>query len=128
MMIAPLRASPSFAATVNLTVPLPAADEPAVTVSHGTLATVHAQSPRVVMLVVRSPPVNGTSIAGGEIVKVHGAASWFRVKVCAAMVAVPVRAAPGFAAMFSCTDPAPVPAVLEAIVAQGTFGAAVHEQ
>jgi hypothetical protein len=59
---------------------------------------------------------------------VQGAAAWFSVKVCVAIVAVPVRAPSGLAAMFNCTDPAPAPAALEARVAQGTLEAAVHGQ
>src|SRR5262245_55622980 len=129
MVIVPLRASPAFAATVNFTVPLPVADETTVTVIHGTFATaVHAQSPRVGMLGVPSPPANGTPITVGEIENVQGAAACASMKVCVAIVAVPVRAAPGLAAIFSCTGPAPVPAAPEAIVTHDALEAAVHGQ
>jgi hypothetical protein len=45
------------------------------------------------------------------------------VKVCAAIVAVPVRAAPVLAAMVSLTVPGPVPDAPEAIVIQLAFDA-----
>ena len=48
------------------------------------------------------------------------------VKVCAAIVAVPVRAAPGLAATFSLTVPGPVPDPPDAIVIHDACGAEVH--
>jgi hypothetical protein len=82
----------------------------------------------VVTFAICSPPADGTSIVVGAIVKAQGAAACVTVKVCAAIVAVPVRADPGLEAMLICTEPAPVPAPLEAIVIQGAFVAAVHRQ
>lgn len=128
-MIAPPRASSLFGAILNVTVPAPAADDPAATVIHGTLAAaVHVQSARVVTFAVRSPPTDGTSIAEGENVKEQGAAAWVSVNVCVAMVAVAVRPAPGLPAASTFTDPPPVPAAPEAIVIQGALDAAVHGQ
>src|SRR5687768_14768002 len=129
MRSAPLRASSPFAATLNLTVPAPVAAAPAVTVIQETVAVaVHAQSLRVVTFVVRSPPADGTSIVAGKVANVQGAAACVTVTVCVAMVSAPTRAAPGLAAMLSCTDPAPVPAAPEPMVIQGTLEVAVHGQ
>ena len=48
------------------------------------------------------------------------------MNVCPAIVAVPDRAAPAFAAMFIDTEPLPVPDVALLNVIHGTFGVAVH--
>src|SRR5436190_2024587 len=99
MVNAPFRASPPFAATLNVTVPLPIDDAPAVTVIHATLdAAVHAQSLRVVTVTLRSPPADGRPTVAGAIVKVHGAGACEIEKLWVAMVAVPTRPAAGLAA------------------------------
>ncbi len=66
------------------------------------------------------------STVGRRTEKSHGAAACVTVKVCAAIVAVPVRAAPELAATFSLTVPGPVPVPPEAIVIHGAFAADVH--
>jgi hypothetical protein len=62
----------------------------------------------------------------GDSAKPHGAAACVTVKVWAAMVAVPVRAAPAFVATFSRTVPEPVPVAPDAMVIHPAFAAAVH--
>jgi hypothetical protein len=61
---------------------------------------------------------------------VHGAtnAAWVTVNVCVAIVSVPVRAAPVFAAMLKPTDPFPVPDAPDVTVSHGALLTAVHTQ
>jgi hypothetical protein len=125
--IVPLRAAPAFAAALKTTTPLPVPDDPAVTVIHEAFDTaVHAQPPPAVTFVLPSPPPAAKSTVDGDSEKPHGAAACVTVNVWAAMVAVPVRAAPEFAATFSVTVPGPVPDPPEAIVIHPAFGTAVH--
>ena len=59
----------------------------------------------------------------------HGAgaaAAWFTVKVWPAIVAVPLRDGPGFAAAATVALPAPVPLAPPEIVNHGAFDVAVH--
>jgi hypothetical protein len=62
MVSVPVRAAPVFAAAVNVTVPLPVPDAPAVTVSHGAFAAaVHAQVfADAVTATEPGPPVSAT--------------------------------------------------------------------
>jgi hypothetical protein len=53
-------------------------------------------------------------------------AAWLTVKVWLAIVAVPFRAAPLFAATFRLTDPLPVPDAPEVMVIHEALLAAVH--
>jgi hypothetical protein len=123
----PLRAAAALAATLKTTTPFPVPDDPAVTVIHGAFDTaVQAQPAPAVTFVRASPPPAATSMVAGDSEKPHGAAACVTVKVWAAIVAVPVRAAPELAATFSVTVPVPVPVAPEATVIQPTLAAAVH--
>lgn len=123
----PLRAPPVLADTLNCTVPPPVPDAPAEIVIQPTLGVaVHAQPCPAVTFAWPSPPAAATSIDVGEMVNEHGAAACVTVKVRAAIVAVPVRAMPTFAATLSLTDPGPVPLAPAATVIQAAFEAAVH--
>ena len=55
-------------------------------------------------------------------------AAWLRVKVCPAIVAVPLRACPGFEATVSVTVPLLVPLLPTLIVSHAALLVAVHEQ
>ena len=136
MVIVPVRAAPVFAATVKLTDPGPVPLAPAVIVIHdGALLTaVHAHvPPAVTAIVVPAPPAAAIDSLVGAIVLVQlgggggGAAAWLTVKVWPAMVIVPVRAAPVFAATVKLTDPGPVPLAPAVIVIHdGALLTAVH--
>jgi hypothetical protein len=128
MVTVPVRAAPGLAAAVTRTVPLPVPDDPAVTVIQSVLfeVAVQAQPAVVVTFVVASPPAAGMSTDVGERANAHGAAPCVTVKVRPAMLAVPVRAAPGLPATLSVTDPAPAPDAPEAIVIHEALDAAVH--
>ena len=127
IVIVPLRAAPGFAAALNTTTPPPVPDEAEVTVIHGAFETaVHAHPAPALTVVLPSPPGAAMSMVVGDSEKPHGAAACDTVKVCAAIVAVPVRAAPVFCATFSLTVPGPVPELPDAMVIQEAFGAAVQ--
>jgi hypothetical protein len=101
-VIVPLRAAPEFAATVNDTVPFPVPDAPLETVIHAAFdAALHAQLVAdAVIAIDPDPPVSPTDVSLGAIEKLHGAgpAACETANVCPAIVSIPVRAAPLFAA------------------------------
>jgi hypothetical protein len=129
MTTVPLRAAASFAATENLTTPFPVPEAPSVMViQEFCVAAVHAQPAPAVSAVEPVPPVAGKSSDAGEIENVHGAGLWVTVNVWPAIVAVPLRAAPAFAAMFRVTAPPPVPDALPAKVIHEALLADVQAQ
>jgi hypothetical protein len=108
---------------------LPVPLELDVIVSHGAwLVAVHAQ-PAVVVRVIgaEGPAVAGTVLDDVASEKVQPL-PWLTVSVCPAMSAVPVRGAPGFAAMLSVTGPVPDPVAPEATVIHTAWEIAVHAQ
>src|SRR4029077_10679533 len=103
MAIVPVR-SPScgFGDTENVRVPDPAPGDPGLTISQSTFAVaVHAHvGAEAVTITLPVPPPDGADSAAGAIENVHGGgggAACDTVKVCPAIVSVPVRGAPGFA-------------------------------
>jgi hypothetical protein len=73
-VIEPLRASPSFAAICNATVPLPFPDDPDVMEIQDTpLDAVHAQPGRTVTVALAAPPPKGTFRLVGVTPALHGA-------------------------------------------------------
>jgi len=106
----PVRAAPLFAATENVTVPLPLRLESLVTVIHGALLTaVHVQ-PDVVVTVTGSPfpPALPMVSLKGAMAYMHPAC--VTVTVCTTTVRVPLRAGPVlFGAMLYEKVPSPVP-------------------
>ena len=128
MVIVPLRAAPLLGVALNTTTPLPVPDDPEATVIHEVAfdTAVQAQPVPALTFVLPSPPAATMSTVAGDSEKPHGAAACVTVKVCAAMVAVPVRAAPELAAIFSVTVPGPVPVAPEVIVIHAAFAADVH--
>ena len=102
-----------FAATSNVTEPLPDPVAPAVTVIHAALlAAVHAQPVAAVTLLPPLPPAAVKDWPTGEIDGAQEAAAWVTVNVAPAMVRVPVRIdATVFAATSKVTEPFPDPGV-----------------
>ena len=98
----PVRSAPVFAAIVKSTDPLPVPLAPDVIVNHAALLTaVHAQPAVVVTVtVVPGPPAAPIDWLVGAIVyaQAGGAAACVTVNVWPAIVSVPVRSAPVFAA------------------------------
>jgi len=147
MVIVPVRTAAVFAATVKLTDPLPVPAAPAVIVIHDALLTaVHAHvPPAVTVIAVPAPPASAIDSLAGAIVLVQlgavggagagaggsgGCDASCCVIVCvrSAMVTVPVRAAPGLAAMRNATEPLPLPCAPDVIVIHEALLVAVHVQ
>jgi len=133
MVSVPVRAAPVFAVTVKPTDPLPVPVSPEVIVSHEGLLLVAVQvQPADVdtAMGVPVPPAAPIDCLSGAIMDVHGvdAPSCATVKACPAIVSVPVRAAPVFAATVKPTDPLPVPVSPEVIVSHDALLVAVHPQ
>jgi hypothetical protein len=130
IVIVPVRATPEFAATLKPTVPLPDPFAPLVTVIQlAPLAAVHGQPAVAVTVTEPVPPPAATVWLVGEIVgAVHVTDDWFTVNVRPAIVIVPVRAAPEFAATLKPTVPLPDPFAPLVTVIQVAPLAAVHGQ
>jgi hypothetical protein len=126
-----VRAAPLFATTLNAITPLPLPDAPCVTVSHAALLTVVHEHPLPVdSETVPLPSPGPTLRLDGEIEYVHAGmnARCVTVKVRVAIVAVPVRSAPVFAARVRRTCPFPVPVAPEATVIHDALLVAVQVQ
>jgi hypothetical protein len=127
---------PVLAATLKPTDPLPVPLAPAVIVIHGVVVVaVQAQLAGVVTATgVPAPAVAGTDWLVGAIVYEHegggggAGAACETVKVCPAMVIVPVRAPPEFAATLNSTVPFPLPLAPDVTVTQEALLVAVHAQ
>jgi hypothetical protein len=114
---------------LNVTAPFPLPVAPVVTVIHELLlVAVHAQ-PFAVKTETEKPfpPPAATDCEGGLSEKEHGAA-WLTVNVSPAIVSVPVRAMPVFAATLYPTDPLPLPLLPEVTVSHEALLLAVHVQ
>jgi hypothetical protein len=123
----PLRAAPGFTAAETATDPPPAPDVPDVTVIHAAFDTaVHVQPAPALTLVEALPPALLKSRTGGFSPKLQGAAACDTVNVWPAIVAVPVRAAPVFAAIVKRTGPDPFPDAPAAIEIHEAFAADAH--
>ena len=128
-MIVPLRAPPLFAATVNVTDPLPLPDAALAVEIHGAFATaVHAQPLPAVIAIVPVPPAAATDWLAGEIAKLHGAAACVTVNDLLATIIVALRAGPVFAATVNVTDPLPVADAPLVIEIHDEFSVAAHAQ
>src|SRR3954453_8742228 len=104
MVSVPVRAAPVFAAALKTTAPLPVPEAPLAIVSHGAFApAVHAQEAAdAVTAIDPVPPASPTLWVVGPMENVQGGgggAACDTVNVCPAIVRVPLRAAPVFAAM-----------------------------
>ena len=133
MVIVPVRSlSCVFGDTPYPTVSDPVPDEPRTTASQATLAVaVHAHvAADAVTVTLPEPPSDEIDCEVGEIEKVHGGggggAACDTVKVCPAMVSVPLRAAPVFTATVNETDPLPVPVAPLVSVSHGALALALH--
>lgn len=138
-----------FAATVNLTVPLPVPLAPAVTVIHESLLlAVHAQVLPVETLTAPEPPSFLNFASSGETEYEHGGggggvgggvggggagagaagAACETVNARPPIVKVPVRAAPVLAATLNPTEPFPVPLAPDVTVIHDALLLADHRQ
>jgi hypothetical protein len=101
------------------------------TISQSTLAVaVHAHAgAEAVTITLPVPPPDGADSVAGAIENVHGGgggAACDTVKICPAIVSVPVRGAPGFASTLNPTAPLPVPEAPLATVIDAALVVAVH--
>jgi hypothetical protein len=115
-----------FAATATFAVPLPFPLAPLLMVSHDALlAAIQAQVLPVVTLTLVVSPAAGELRVVGVIENAQGAA-WVTEKVCPAIVIVPVRCAPLFAATATFTVPLPVPLAPLLMVSHDALVVAFH--
>ena len=126
---APERSPPALAATVNVTVALPLPLVP-VSVIHGTvLDAVQAQLPDAAsMRTVPLPPDDPKLSVEALTVNVQFNAACVTVNVWPAIVSVPLRSAPEFAAIENATVPGPLPDPPDVTEIQLAFDVAVHAQ
>ena len=117
-----------FAATSNVTEPLPDPVAPPVSVIHAALlAAVHAQPVAAVTLLLPLPAAAVTDCVAGEIDGEQAAAACVTVNVAPAIVSVPVRLeATVFAATLKPTVPLPEPVAPLVTVIHAALLAAVH--
>ena len=121
-----MRGAPVLAANVKLTRPLPLPVAPEEIVIQGVLVV--AVQPQPAAAATSMPAVPPAAVGvniSGVTVKVQGA-PWFTVNVRPAIVTVPERPAPVFAAIVSCTVPPPLPFAPDVTVTHVTFDIAVQ--
>ena len=117
-----------FAATATWTVPSPVPAAPEDTVIHAALlVAVHLHPLAAVTAMVTGPPAAGTFCCAGAAVNEQDS-DWLIVNVCPAIVIVPDRGAPVWAAAVNDTVPLPVPLFPPVTVIQSALLAAVHAQ
>jgi hypothetical protein len=125
----PLLAGPVFSATWNWTIPFPVPLVPSVIVSQDVAAV--ADQPQSAGLVTVTgaavPPDAGAAWLVGSIVETH-APAWMTVNVWPAIVAVPARDVPAFAAAITVTAPLPIPAFVSPTVSHDALLVAVQAQ
>src|SRR5437016_274246 len=94
-MTVPSRASPPFASTLSVTVPLPVPFDPAAILIHAAvLAAVHPQAGELAATAAAmDPPAAGLGATSGVTVNRHGAASWVMSAVVSFTVTMPWRGA-----------------------------------
>jgi hypothetical protein len=126
MMAVPLRGAPAFTSMERRTVSLPLPIAPATTAIQGTLlVAVHVHPPGALTVTSTVPPAAGTFCCVGLMVELQLSA-WLTVNAFPAIVSVPERAGPVFAAAAKVTDPLPEPLPPDVIVSQGALLAAVQ--
>jgi hypothetical protein len=117
-----------FAATANVTAPLPVPAAPDTIKIHvALLAAVHVQPEATDTETEELPvPPDGTDTVFGVTEAEHAVEVWVTVMLCPAMVSVPVRVVPLFAEALNPTEPLPVPAAPDVTVSQEVLLTAVH--
>ncbi len=131
MVSVPVRVDATvFAATSNVTAPLPDPVAPLVMlIQAALLAAVQLQPVAAVTALLPPPPCAENACVVGEIDGEHAAAAWVTVNVVPAIVMVPVRVeATVFAATLKPTVPLPEPVAPLVTVIQGALLPAVHAQ
>jgi hypothetical protein len=107
-------------------VPLPVPDAPfEILIQETLLAAVHVHPDEAVTPTDPAPPSGGADCDVCDSEYEHPFA-WLIVTVRPATVAVPLRGAPPFAAIVSCTVPSPVPPAPEGTLIHDTLAVAVH--
>jgi hypothetical protein len=129
ILMVPVRALPLLAATVKVTVPLPVAEAPPVIVIQELdVVAVHAHPPAAETATEDPlPAVAGTDCDVGLIDVAHDPGC-VTVKVCPAIVRLPVRTLPVLAVAANVTAPLPVPLVPCVMLSQESVVDAVHAQ
>jgi hypothetical protein len=109
MVSVPLLGVPPLPGTVNETVPFPVPVAPDVMVIQAALLlAAHMQPVAVATFTVPEPPLSEMCWLVGEM-PYEQARACVTVNAWPAMVSVPVRSAPAFAATVNTTEPLPVP-------------------
>jgi hypothetical protein len=123
----PVRCAPVLAAIVKATLPFPPPDAPDVIVSQDALLDAVQVQPLAALtaIVVPVPPLAAAVCDVGVIVYEH-ACDWVTLKVCPAIVSVPVRCAPVLADALKATVPPPVPVPPLVTVSHEALLTAVH--
>ena len=129
IVIVAVRGDPGLAAALNVTTPLPVPVAPAVIVIHVAEGTLVQLQPAGAVTVIGAelPPETGMFCDAGLITNVQ-AVAWFTVNVWPAIVTVPVRDAPVFAAALTVTVPLPEPELAPLNVSQLAWLVDVHAQ
>jgi hypothetical protein len=131
IVIVPARPPPLFAATLNVTVPLPLPVLPDVTVIQGTLLVAVQPQPVAPVTVIGEPvpPLRPSNWNVGAMVKPHcSTACWRTVILWPATTRTPVRSAPAFALAANVTVPLPLPLTPPVSAIQPASLFAVHAQ
>ena len=128
IVIVPVRPAPVLASTEYCTLPLLVPDAPSVTEIHEAFdVAVHEHPDAIVTATVPLLPITGAFVLVGASEARHDPAC-VTVNVWPAIVAVPVRDPPVFAATLRVMLPLPDPELVPLTVSQLTLPAAVHEQ
>ena len=126
MVAVPVRGAPAFTSTESRTVSLPLPVAPATTVTQGTLlVAVHVHPADALTVTSMVAPEAGTFCCVGLMVELQ-LSGWLTVNAFPAIVSVPERAGPVFAAAAKVTDPLPEPLLPDVIVSQGALLVAVQ--
>src|SRR5881396_1964924 len=109
MVIVPVRAAPAFAATENVTVPLPLPLAPNVTAIQTTsLVAVHAHTPAPKTAIGVPTPPAAVKASLVRLIEYEQTPAWLTVNVNPSTVRVPTRAAPLLAAIRKSIVPLPL--------------------
>jgi hypothetical protein len=130
IVMVPVRRLPELAVTLNATLPVPVPLCPEVTAIHAAwLVAVHAHPAVVVTTTVGPAPAPEPDDAlVGVIAYTQVPAAWFTLKGCPAIVSIPERAGPAFAATVKPTVPLPLPVAPDVTVIQVTWLVTLHAQ
>jgi hypothetical protein len=127
-VIVPVRGAPVLAATEKFTAPLPEPLAPLRIVIQASLLTAAHEQPAAVVTFTLPVPLEAVKLWLVGLIVNEQPPACVAVKVWPAMVNVPVRCGPVFAATENCVVPTPLPLAPLEIVIQATLLVAVHAQ